>query len=187
MPSEHDPETKAVRSRPPPKKLAPPDTKAFSLVLLGVIDPADERFRRTATRIADVGINEAWPIDQDALPIVLRRGLSLADAQIGQFELICCDCISVFLADSVVKNASTGYLADLYATLRASSEFEQTRISVQSLPAGEEGSRFIARFFGAHPPACPFELVMPGKKARAMLEAVRKLGGGITIGDDAAA
>ena len=119
-----DTETKALLQRLPPEKLAPPDTATFTLVLLAVAGLNRHALLSAVQRAARVSPEEAEHMLSRRLPISVKKGLSYPDAQIAQFELICCDAVSLFLADEVVAEASADYLTGLYAKLRKSDEFE---------------------------------------------------------------
>lgn len=101
-----DTETKAMLQPSPPEKQAPPDTATFGLVLLALQNEGGPGLAETVERIRQCPREEAARILAQPLPVVLKRGLSLEDALIGQFELIACDAVSVFLADDVLEEAS---------------------------------------------------------------------------------
>jgi len=77
---------------------------------------------------------------------VIRAGLSLDEVIVGQFELISCDAISVFLRDDVAAQASAQYLSDLFARLRASPEFQLVPVEICFLPDCEAAGRFVYQF-----------------------------------------
>ena len=62
----------------------------------------------------------------------LKHGLTEADALLDQFELICCDALSVFISDDVIKNGTSEYLIDLCNNLLCSDEFSETNVVVDS-------------------------------------------------------
>ena len=101
------------------------------------------------------------------LPLPIERGLSHADALLGQFELICCDCISVFVCDTVLAAASKPYLTELF-THCASREFDLVAGRLESVPLGPTGLAFLNRFFGRMHVDLPLEFPVMRKKARSM-------------------
>jgi hypothetical protein len=175
-----DTQTKAQLAAEPPEKLAPPTVGGFSLVLLergADIERVDEALRRL---VADGGpIRRGIPTK---CPCVVRRGLSLPDALLGQFELICTDSVSVFVSDDVVRSATAEYLSGLFCRVRASPEFRQVTVRVDSAPSDDHGVRFLYRFFG-HIPQLPAAQVVAHKKARIMQHWASKLGAVVEVAD----
>lgn len=104
-----DTETKALLEESPPDKLAPASTARFTLVLIPIYRRNHRRLIRALKRVS----NEPPKLSADSIvgrvPMTVERGLSHTDALVGQFELISCDAISVFLADGVVATASRCY------------------------------------------------------------------------------
>ena len=96
-----DTETKALLQHVPPEKLAPPDTGMFTLVILR------RKGKANIARVAQVlvRIPRVSPFRAVILRLVCAQpivsGLSLGEARLWQFELICCDAIAVFLPDGV--------------------------------------------------------------------------------------
>ncbi len=89
-----DTETKALLQKSPPKKLAPPDTAMFSLVLLSIYRHDIEREIRAIRRILQTSNVEARHLLGKPLPVRITEGLTHSDALLGQFELISCDSVS---------------------------------------------------------------------------------------------
>jgi hypothetical protein len=175
-----DTETKAILRPSPPEKIAPPITATFALVLLAIRGDAS-RLCQAVERIRGRSREDARRVVAHSLPVVVQRGLAQEDALLGQFELICCDDVSVFVADEVVAGASAGYMADLYATLLNSVEFATVDVRLESVPAGESGQQFIERFLGPVSLQLPAELTMMRKKARIMEHWARKIGGRLAV------
>jgi hypothetical protein len=108
-----DTETKAMLQQAPPEKLAPPDTGMFTLVLLQKGNDLT-RIVQALTRIPGLSREKAEHLAKWACPLRVAGSLSLGDAMLGQFELVCCDSIAVFLRDEVVASAERQYLVELY-------------------------------------------------------------------------
>jgi hypothetical protein len=106
--------------------------------------------------------------------------LSYDAALEAQFELICCDSISVFLDDAVVLGATAAYLLELFAKLRASPEFQLVSIQLESVPAGERGMKFLKQFLGT-PSPLPFKAAVARKKARIMKHWAVRIGATMTV------
>ncbi|MGA2032217.1 MAG: hypothetical protein ABSG68_08185 [Thermoguttaceae bacterium] len=176
-----DTETKALLQRSPPEKLAPPDTATFALVLLAVLGHDRHALMRAVQRAARASAEEAGRILSRRLPAPAKKGLTYVDAQIAQFELICCDAISVIIADEVVEAASAGYLTDLYANLQKIDEFEMVAIRIDLIPDDPRGDEFCDRFLSGQRPPMPVVMEFMRKKARIMQHWADKIGGRITI------
>ena len=176
-----DTQTKALLDASPPEKLAPPDTAGFSVVLLAVRTSDVARLAEAVRRVlagsdVSVGIILAQPF-----PIVLRKGLSHPDALLAQFELVACDCVSVFLADDVAGHAPPEYLAELYGRLLKSPEFEEVVVRIETLPHDARAGDFLEKFLGHGNCPLPADLPMMRKKARIMQHWAAKIGGQLWI------
>jgi hypothetical protein len=180
-----DTETKALLQRASPDKLAPADTTTFALVLLAYAVHDQSLLTMAVRQIADVSEDRARRLLSGRLPVCVKNGLSYTDAQIGQFELICRDAVSVIIADEVVAEAPADYLADLYAKLRKIDEFELVIARIDFLPNSPSGQEFCNRFLGGRkpPPSLPIELMR--KKARIMQHWATRIGGRMTLVSDA--
>ena len=180
-----DTETKELLQHVPPERLAPPEPKSFALVALNT--GADRpRLVRAVQRIRRCTQHEAERILDLPLPRTVATGLSYEDASIGQFELVCCDCVSVLLHDEIAQGGDPDYLRQLYAQVRQSSEFEEVGVEIRSVPSTPEGERFLEQFLGrsgAHRPAFPLRERMMRKKARIMLHWARKTGADVAMAD----
>lgn len=176
-----DTETKVLLQHSPPEKLAPPDTATFTLVVLAFYSDDHPAMINAAQRAAGVLADEAERLLRRQPPVPVKTGLSYPDAQIAQFELICCDAVSVIIADEVVAEASADYLADLYARLRKSDEFAMVTVRSDSIPGGPSGREFCNRYLGGREPVWPFVTSMMRKKARIMQHWAARIGGSMTI------
>lgn len=176
-----DTETNACLQPSPPSKLAPATTAAFSLVVLRR-DPLTDRRRqaRAFERVLGTPLGDAKRLTTAPLPFVLKRGLTLADAMLGQSQLVCCDIVSVFLADEVVLNADPKYLADLYRDLLDSEEFAIVTVSVTAIPPGVAGEGFVQYFIGETCPPLPHRMRATRKKLRIMHRIAREAGGTVS-------
>ena len=185
-----DTETKAMLQQSPPGKCAPADIGEFTLVLLKRGRDLD-RLLRALRRIP--GLSRAKAVETAArmCPVPIASGLSLADAMLGQFELVCCDAVSVFLRDDVVVSAEYSYLGELYRQFQKSPEFETVKVKVTSVPNTVTGEHFVDQFLGgadiiprlvaAGLRSC--EENMMRKKARIMAHWAEKVGAKVVIGD----
>ena len=176
-----DTETKALLQRTPPNKLAPPGTTGFTLVMLSVYGDDNSRVVRAIKRIERTSseFSSRRPLTR-GLPFAVTSGLSLADALLGQFELISSDAISVFLDDEVFNEATQRYLNELYAQLIQSPEFEVVRLRIEFIPATNRGEDFIEQFVGSDDSWRSHVLKLPRKKARIMEHWAKKIGGRVT-------
>ena len=175
-----DTETKAILQKSPPDKLAPPTTKGFSLILLSTQHCQPERLVSAIQRIRPESSEQEIAKVGQNMPTVLSQGLSESDAFLGQFELICCDAVSVFIPDTVINHGEQEYLTDLYGTLLRSKEFAETKIIVDSIPDDESGSGFVDQFFGSVGKT-PNIATVHFKKARIMVHWGSKIGAVVKI------
>ena len=176
-----DTETRAMLQAAPPKKLAPPDTATFTLVLLAVPERGQTRLLKAVEHATECSPEGALRVLGRKPPLPLKSGLSHEGALLGQFELVCCDAVSVFLADDVPTYAPRGYLPDLYKQLLQSPEFETVSVLVESIPADPTGEKFLEQFLGRTACVCPVTLQTLRKKARIMEHWAAKIGGRATI------
>jgi hypothetical protein len=183
-----DTETKAMLQQAPPEKYAPANTGLFTLVLL-TRGNSHDRLIQALTRIPGVTRAKAVEVAVCMCPVPIVCSLSLGDAMLGQFELVCCDAISVFLRDEVVCTAERLYLGQLYRQFLHSPEFESVRVTITSVPRTAFGEHFLEQFLGgaevlprlviAGLPAC--EETMMRKKARIMAHWAEKIGAEVAI------
>ena len=153
----------------------------FGLVLLRK-GSDNERLVRAIRRINDCLEQEAFALSRLALPVTLNLGLTEPEALYGQFELICCDSVAVFVRSEVLLAPDQKeYLDTLFRQVLQSPEFKPTRIDVVEVPATEDGERFVDQFLSN---LCPeekrpideFSLSVPYKKARIMKHWAARVG-----------
>jgi hypothetical protein len=184
-----DPQTKAILQGVPPTKLAPAGAAGFSLVMLD--DGNDPpRTDRAVARIAEQIVRPLLLWRKPPFPTVIVDGLPIEDALFGQFELISCDAISVFLRDEVVAKGFDDYLRNLYVDLRHSHEFEAVTVDIRSVPENEDGDRFLDQFLGierkdftAQSTEMPSQAEVARKKARIMSHWAGKIGAVVAFQD----
>lgn len=171
-----DTETKAMLQQVPPEKLAPATTETFSLVVLAFDTAGDHnRSVRAFDRVLRTSLHDATRQTSRKPPFVVKHGLTLPDAVLAQFELACCDIISVFIADPVVADAEPRFLAEFYRILVHADEFEKVSVLLVSVPDSPEGLAFVQQFVSNDMPALPYEMVAMRKKARIMLHWAKKI------------
>jgi len=167
-----DPQTLAMLQEEPPEKIAPAAMPDYTLVMLEA--GADRRrMVRALCRINNCSESDAKTLLGRSMPAVVNADLSYGDAALGQFELVCCDALSVIIPSEVVANAEPFYLRDLLAKLRRSDEFQHVTLRLDTVPAGEEARRFLNQFLGlseaeAKAQLFPLDLRICRKKARIM-------------------
>lgn len=171
--------------REPPDKLAPAKLPDYSVVMLEA--GADrERMVRAMRRINDCSELEARTLLDGRLPRVISPDLSYHMAGLAQFELVCCDAVSVVIPSEVIVAAEPAYLRNLFAKLRQSDEFQGVTLRLESLPSGDVSLRFLDQFLGveevwANAQRFPVDLRMFYKKARIMTHWGNKIGAEVTI------
>lgn len=96
----------------------------------------------------------------------------------AQFELICCDVVSVFITDAVMTQADAAYLAQLYGELLESDEFASVQVSLQ-VPDDAAGRSLVDQF--VHRPFSVYtqQMTMTRKKARIMTHWAIRCGGNV--------
>jgi hypothetical protein len=115
-------------------------------------------------------------------PVIINPGLSEAEAIFGQFELICCDSVAVFLRSEVLLAPDQKeYLDALFHKVLQSPEFRPTRVDVLEVPATEAGEAFVDQFLGGlgseeNWPLNEFSLWVASKKARMMKHWAARVG-----------
>jgi hypothetical protein len=185
-----DPQTEAILQATPPETPTAPAawSSGFTIVLLRKgLEP--DRLVRAIERIWCEPERPATPILNASCPIVVHTGLTLEEAVLGQFELICCDCISVFVRDEIVADGSAEYLRELYSQLRTSPEFQPVSITITLVPDTGAGRRFCDQFLSvaaSEEIRYGVEIAMRGrvfqKKARMMAYWAMEIGTRVVIG-----
>ena len=174
-----DTETKAILQREVEPKLAPPKAGEFGLVLLRKGDD-QPRLVRAICRINGCGERDAGVLARSAAPVTINAGLTEPEAIFGQFELICCDSVAVFVRSEVLTAPNQkGYLEFLFERVLQSPEFQPTRIEVFEVPATEAGEKFADQFLGSNyggNKVHEFSLWAPFKKARVMKHWASRVG-----------
>lgn len=176
-----DTETKAILEKQHEPRPAPAKAAEFGLVLLSKGSDA-QRLVRAVRRINDCPEPEAVALSRMPLPVTVNPGLTEAEACYGQFELICCDAVAVFVRSEVLLAPNQKeYLDAVFRRVLESPEFKPVRIDVIEVPATESGEKFVDQFLGN---ACPeekrpideFSLWVPYKKARIMKHWAARVG-----------
>jgi len=182
-----DAQTRAILHPTPPEECVALGVSGFTLVLLQKGFQHD-RLTRALQRIRRDPERATTPVLFAPCPTRVRSGLSLEEAIVGQFELICCDCISVFVRDEIAADGATGYLRGLYSQLRSSPEFQPVFITITFVPDTDAGRRFCDQFLStAQEKTIRYgnEIVMKDrvyqKKARMMAHWAVEIGVRLTI------
>jgi hypothetical protein len=185
-----DTETKTMLQHVPPQKFAPPETGLFTLVLLSKGNNS-AHLMRALDRIRGLSPLKSESLLMQHCPLRIAGSLSIGDAMLGQFELICCDSISIFLRDEVYASSDSWYLTQLYQQIRESPEFEHIKVKIASVPKTTVGEHFVDQFLGG-PDVIPplvsaglrsFTGNMMRKKARIMAHWAEKIGAEVAIAD----
>lgn len=178
----HDPnllktQTKAALQKLVPEKLAPATTQTFSIVVLSCdFQPDHDRHVHAYERVLSTSRMDAEFQSTRKPPFVLKQGLSVEDALLAQFELVCGDIVSAFISDSVVSHAEPSYLAELYRSLVVGEEFDKLNVCIHSIPETESGVTFVHEFIGPFAPDLPHTMIAMRKKARIMQYWAKKIG-----------
>ena len=177
-----DTETKAVLQKSPPEKLAPATTETFSIVVIDrSFRPIPSRHLRAYYRVLGTSIGDATEILKQTIPFILKRRLTLPDAMLAQFELICCDIISAFVSDTVISNADPEYLSGLWNSLKTGEEFEKQWVTIDNAPENACGADFLEQFVGVQAMDFPIEITAMRKKARIMQHWAKKIGATVVV------
>jgi hypothetical protein len=166
-----DTQTKEILQKVVEPKLAPPKTAEFTLVL--VRKGSDHaRLVRAIRRINECDEAEAVKLAARPTPVRVNSDLSEGDALWGQFELICCDAVSIFIRSEVLDQMDLAEFQSLVQKTSQSTEFQPTTVTISEVPRTESGLSFIDQFLGrfeaAQDVALPSDVVVPFKKARIM-------------------
>lgn len=176
-----DTQTEAILQPPPPEKLAPADTGPFALVLVEKGKDAI-RMAESLANVPGLSQQRVAAILAIPCPVPLLCGLSITDAVLGQFELVCSDSISIFLRNEVAVSDHE-YLKQLCSQCRSSAEFEWINFKIASIPRTDHGRRFVRQFLGAFAELeynananFQFNGQLMRKKARIMAHWAQKIG-----------
>ena len=137
-----DLETRAQLLPAPPEDAIATAMQSYSLLLLKF---GSERLR-TAEVVREFQRSVGWR--NEDLPFVIARGLTVADALVGQLALACCDCITAFVADEHIRDDNTLFLQRLLLEVSASPEFESVPVRLDVIPDTEASKRFCWQFLG---------------------------------------
>lgn len=174
-----DTQTKEILQKVVEPKLAPPKTTEFTLVL--VRKGADHtRLVRAFRRINECDEPEAIKLATKRTPVRVNSDLSEGDALWGQFELICCDAVSIFIRNEVLDQMDLAEFQSLVQKTSQSTEFQPTTVTIAEIPRTEPGLSFVDQFLGSFEPtkiaALPATIIIPFKKARIMQHWAMRVG-----------
>ena len=177
-----DTQTKELLQKVRDEKLAPPKIPGFALVLLREGQDR-ERLVGAVVEINKCNRFEAAALVRQPLPATINRDLTEDDALWGQFELICCNAISIFVRTEVLMQNDKDYLGPLFAKVLESPEFVPTVVDITDIPSTEPGEKFIEQFLGEKPVnrIFPATVIMPFKKARIMEHWATRIGATLKI------
>jgi hypothetical protein len=175
-----DTETKAILQKDHEVRLAPPKAAEFALVLIRK-GTDHERLVRAIRRINECPEVEAIALARSPVPITINSGLTEAEALFGQFELICCDAVAVFIRSEVMEQSEPAYIQSLFQQVLQSPEFKATRVEILEIPENDSGERFADQFLGASrhqqdERSGRVTVLTPFKKARIMRHWARRVG-----------
>src|SRR5215472_6150244 len=118
-----DTQTKELLQKVPDERPAPPKTGEFALVLLR--EGLDhQRLEDAIVEINKCSKTAAAMLADGLMPVTVNLDLTEEEALWGQFELICCDAVSVFLRSEVVAQNDRFYLWPLFKKVLESPEFK---------------------------------------------------------------
>ena len=172
-----DTQTKEILQKSRVHDMAPPKAAEFALILLR--KGGDQR--RLIGAVAEIkkcSESNARATVSRELPLTLDPGLTEGEALWGQFQLICCDAISIFIRSEVLVQNERGYLWPLYQKVLHSPEFSPVRVKLNKVPPTESGEKFLEQFLGdfSSTSALPLTLSIPFKKARIMEHWATRIG-----------
>lgn len=175
-----DTQTKEILQKNHDPKLAPAKAAEFSLVLIHH-GTSHQQLIRAICRINECSESEASKLACQPAPLTIHSDLTQEEALFGQFELICCDAIGVFIRSEILEQNDKSYIQTLFQTVQQSPEFMPTKIDVLEIPATESGERFVDQFLGAPLPGqkrrvSRFSVWVPFKKARIMNHWATRIG-----------
>ena len=178
-----DTQTQELLQAETPGKIARPKVGEYALVLLQKgID--HHRLVRAVCRINDCPDSAAEELLRRPLPVTVNPDLEFADAQLGQFELVCCDAAAAIVSSEVLEQGDKDYLRSLFERVSKSPEFRSCTLTIVDIPLSEEGRRFADQFLGSDPEHLQGVRVdVPFKKARIMKHWADHIG--VRVGCDA--
>ena len=161
-----DTQTKELLQKVRDEKLAPSKTAEFALVLIRK-GKDRQRLINAIIQINKCSEKDAIRLASRITPLTINPDLTEEEAVWGQFELICCDAVSIFLRSEVLEQNDQSYLGPLFKKALESEEFKPATVSITEVPNTESGEKFIEQFMGS-PLTTPATLTIPFKKARIM-------------------
>jgi hypothetical protein len=164
-----DTQTKELLQKVSDEKLAPSKTAEFALVLLRK-GPDRQRLVDAIIEISKCSEADAAVLASRSTPVTIHPDLTEEEALWGQFELICCDAVSIYLRSEVVEQNDRSYLWPLFQKVSESAEFRPATVSLTHVPPTESGEKFLEQFAGSSglKRAFPMRFTVPFKKARIM-------------------
>jgi hypothetical protein len=177
-----DTQTKEILQKEHESRLSPPKVAEFALVLVRKGQDHD-RMVQAVSEINHSSETDATGLVNRPTPITINPDLTEEEALWGQFELICCDAISVFVRSEVLEQNDRTYLESLFKRVLHSTEFKPTTVSVAQVPRNEAGEKFVVQFLGRRftAEAFPVVLEVPFKKARIMKHWATRVGAEIQV------
>jgi hypothetical protein len=164
-----DTQTKEFLQKVGDEKLALAKTAEFALIMIRK-GPDRKRLVDAISQINKCSESSAAILVEQPTPTIINRDLTEEEALWGQFELICCDTISLFLRSEVLEQNDKSYLWPLYKKISESPEFKPAKVNMTEVPDTESGDKFIEQFLGVSETkrVFPMQLTVPFKKARIM-------------------
>ncbi len=142
--------------------------------------PDRTRLIRAISRINECNEEKAAGLADRPVPVTINFDLSEEDAVYGQFELISCDSIGVFVRTEVLGESEKGYIQALFGKILQSTEFKPVKVKVVDVPETEPGQKFVDQFLGMailrQRPVFPLSVEVPFKKARIMMHWATRVG-----------
>jgi len=169
-----DTQTKELLQKVPDDPLAPSKNAEFALVLIRKGQDR-QRLINAIIQINKCSESDAAILASRRTPVTINPDLTEGDALLGQFELICCDAISIFLRSEVIDQNDRSYLWPLFKKVMESREFKPATVSITEVPKTESGEKFMDQFLGGSR-ATPVTLTIPFKKARIMEHWATRIG-----------
>ena len=155
----------------PPSKLIATTTQTYSLLLL----KWGQDHNRVESVVAE--IQASLGVKLKDLPFVVCQRMTLDDAMVGQFALVCCDCVSAFITDDLVDAENKPFFEQLLREVSTSTEFDLVTTKVMYIPDSKAAKRFCWQFFGqAEGVKAPAEYEFHRKKVRLMKLAADQCG-----------